>query len=774
MQAQPLTRQRDGVACHLAFRASGYNTAGVTAIMDMTAPINPLILETFYALLIKEAVLVALLIVLFTVISRLAKPAILRFWIDSTDELPHSSDLSASGEWTSARIRRGLATAFGCLWILDGMLQAQPEMTTQFLSGVVKPLISGLPGILPNLLSPALYVWNLHALLFDSLSAILQVLIGAAILVGPHRRLGRLGLYVSFAWSLVIWVFGEGFGGLFNSPTWLTGMPGSAALYAVAATFLMMPPAMWAGRTVRRGLSAVLGVLWFLFAVFQAWPRSGFWGYGGLSNALLPMAQMSQPEWTSAPLYAVANTVNQAPVLYNGVAVAILTVLALLWLLRPRTRGLVSLSALWLLLTWWIGQDFGVVGGLGTDPNTALPMLILTLTAGRLLRQSSDSDQLPAPQWPLRAVWLYGTALITAVLCAAIVLFGQYLELSATAAAIAPALNETGITETDMAIPKLTFVNQHNDRVSLQQFRGKAIVLVFLDPVCYDVCPLFAAEMAQADRLLGAEENRVEMVAICANPIFHSVDDLRRFDAEMHLNSLPNWEYLTADDHTLTTAWHDFYEYVSVEPLGMVDHADDIYFISPDGRVKDIGLLSEQASLSGSTSSLMADYAAKLLHESLTGLSATPVDLNTYHLGIPHAPGFDQIDMITRQSGFALRTAGPYEEVLHTINAGRTWLPVTPDGISQRGGLLLYAISDRVAWVIIPPYGYNANATLFVTENGGATWQPTGEPGPLPALIDMRFRVAGAHTLLLSGRATPTGPSVTYSSTDFGASWRKR
>ena len=34
------------------------------------------------------------------------------------------------------------------------------------------------------------------------------------------------------------------------------------------------------------------------------------------------------------------------------------------------------------LATWWLGQDFGVLGGMATDPDTALPLaLVLTCVA---------------------------------------------------------------------------------------------------------------------------------------------------------------------------------------------------------------------------------------------------------------------------------------------------------------------------------------------------------------------------------------------------------
>jgi len=412
--------------------------------MDMTLSIQPLILTTFYSLMLKEAVTAIMLASLLWALIHWIPSVRQRIWAPASD-VPTRSDDRTSPLREAVQARRVLRIAFACLWILDGLLQAQPEMTTQFIPAVVKPLILGLPGTLPSLFGPALYLWGLHPLLFDSLSAVLQIGIGLSFLIDSERRLGRFGLYVSFAWALIIWVFGEGLGGFFSNPSWLTGLPGSAALYAIAAVFLLMPDALWASRTVRRGLTAVLGLLWFMFAIIQAWPPSGFWHFGGLNNAILPMAQMAQPGWMSAPLDAIAHTLNHAPAVYNGVFVTILTLLGLFWLWRPRTRWLVLGTSLWLLATWWIGQDFGIVGGLGTDPNSALPLLILTLTGGRLLRiEPSPAPHAAIREWRRRALWLYGTILVTVVVAVLSLLFGQYVQIIARAPASGPIYHHNG------------------------------------------------------------------------------------------------------------------------------------------------------------------------------------------------------------------------------------------------------------------------------------------------------------------------------------------
>jgi cytochrome oxidase Cu insertion factor (SCO1/SenC/PrrC family) len=72
-------------------------------------------------------------------------------------------------------------------------------------------------------------------------------------------------------------------------------------------------------------------------------------------------------------------------------------------------------------------------------------------------------------------------------------------------------------------------VNQNNQPVSLRQFRGKAVVMTFLDPVCYWDCPLEAQELIDMDRVLGPKlASHVEILAVVANPSITAFQTLTR------------------------------------------------------------------------------------------------------------------------------------------------------------------------------------------------------------------------------------------------------
>lgn len=738
--------------------------------MDMNVPLSPVVLKVFYTLLLKQAALVIFLAVVVWLLVRN------RAWGRRLVAAWTPADAEQAQTMPSIRkAQKWLAFGLGGLWIIDGLLQAQPAMSNQFISNLVEPLISQLPGALPQLLQPPLYIWTLHPVLFDSLAVWVQVLLGMAVMLGANHRIGRIGLYVSLGWSLVIWVFGEAFGSLLNGATWLTGAPGSVLLYGLIAIILLLPTGYWHDGRVLRGLTISMGILWLLYAGLQAWPGAGFWAPGGLKGALLPMAQMSQPGWMAAPIQFVADRMDEAPMVWNGSFVLLLTLLGLGWLWRPRQRGLVEFSIVFTFLSWWLGQDFGVMGGMGTDPNTGAPLLLLLFFIRSLSRVDFAARVRPTETAGRKRSILRPTAVTlgtTVIAMVGAILAGNGVEKDVSAAALQPALSNAGITPVNLPEPNLILTNQDGKSVSLSSFRGKAVLLTFLDPVCYSDCPVIAAEMKQADKLLGAYSSQVQMVAINANPIFHSVQDVRRFDQQEGLDQLPNWTYLTsANTQTLQQAWRDFGEYVSVPHLGMVVHADNLYFLSPSGREIWLASGSDQASLGGSYSTFMATYLQKLLKVSQPVVGNNQPQMPSYMPGVSHPQGVDFTHMLTKQTGWELKTAGAYEEVLRTSDGGRHWTAVTPVGISSRGGLLMDPVSVSQAWVMVPPFGYDQHASLFETVDGGKTWRVVGNPFPVPPLHGQNnFYVSSPGHLWLTGSFDQPG---VYSSSDYGANWSR-
>ncbi|MGH7641845.1 MAG: hypothetical protein ACRENX_02325 [Candidatus Dormibacteria bacterium] len=279
------------------------------------------------------------------------------------------------------RLRRGL----GLLWILDGLLQAQPLMATRFASLVIAPVVHGQPGWLAQLLHLEIRLWQARPLDLAATSVLVQLGIGVAILAGGDSRLGRIGLWLSLGWALVVWVGGEAMGGILaTGASEVTGAPGAVLLYATAATLLLIPGRYWVHGILPRAIRRGAGLFFLLGALLQALPWEGFWARGGLRASFLPMARMPEPHWVVAPIFALASFAQVHPAFLNSVLISLMAALGAGLLVGGAPRIWTGAALVWLAAIWWLGQGLGGLGtGTATDLNLA-PLVALLLVSAWL------------------------------------------------------------------------------------------------------------------------------------------------------------------------------------------------------------------------------------------------------------------------------------------------------------------------------------------------------------------------------------------------------
>ena len=146
------------------------------------------------------------------------------------------SQAAASVSSGANRARRVLLLGLGGLWLFDGLLQMQPYMfTMNLITQILRPIAAGQPWWLTRLIDWSIALVTPHLSLFNWSIVLLQITIGLSLWSG-RRSLVTAGLWLSIAWGLAVWVFGEGIGGLLTgSPTFLSGAPGSVLLYVDSA-----------------------------------------------------------------------------------------------------------------------------------------------------------------------------------------------------------------------------------------------------------------------------------------------------------------------------------------------------------------------------------------------------------------------------------------------------------------------------------------------------------------------------------------------------------
>ncbi len=295
-----------------------------------------------------------------------------------------STETSSDYQDATPQALKWMTRILGALWVLDGLLQAQPSMISNFATDILAPLASGQPPILKAAVIGGMKLWSLNPILWDELATWLQIWIGLAILLGGRSRIRRAGLWASLVWGLVVWISGEALGSIFVHGSWLSGSPGSVLFYMLAAICLLLPIPFWTSPGAKRAFHWSFASLWFLSALLQALPSSGWWNPSLLWAYVESMAEMPQPGILSTPLYAWARMLNAHPMTWNTALTGIFVILGVLWLRKPYSWMTWWISVLVTFATWWLGQDFGVLGGMGTDPNSGAIILAGLIVYTRL------------------------------------------------------------------------------------------------------------------------------------------------------------------------------------------------------------------------------------------------------------------------------------------------------------------------------------------------------------------------------------------------------
>ena len=274
-------------------------------------------------------------------------------------DLPHVSRMTA----------RRVQITLGVLWLLDGLLQFQSFMYTHaFVRDVLAVNASGQPGPLATSINALAGFYGRDLPLWNTLVAELQCAIGLGLIVSP--RSVRPALAASILWCLVVWLVGEGLGGILTSAPLspLMGAPGAALIYGLVG--LLVWPSRERGAAARAG-DLIWAGLWLEGAVL--WLT----GAQGSPSAQLQAMAASAP----APLAGFDRALAAALHGAGGTAAPALAALSVLIGLGAltRRRRMALLAGSLLALTYWVfGQSLGgpFWAGASTDVNTG-PLFVL-------------------------------------------------------------------------------------------------------------------------------------------------------------------------------------------------------------------------------------------------------------------------------------------------------------------------------------------------------------------------------------------------------------
>ncbi|KJF16685.1 AhpC/TSA family protein [Acidithrix ferrooxidans] len=512
-----------------------------------------------------------------------------------------------------------LRIAFGVLWVIDGLFQLRPDMPGGFVANVALPVTSGMPTPIASFVDFLLRIWNAQPTKVDITTAFIQIFIGVGLLFLGRSFARKVVLYLSLAWSLFVLVVGNGFGILYQGAGWISGAPGAIVIYGFISVFLIASESGKRWTLSDRALEIFIAAFLVVGGLLQALPYEGYWNKNGLNAMLKTMAQARQPAFFSSVINSYASFAFKSPTVANGILVALTIIGAIaIFIRRPRSVG-VAIVALVSLFGWWIGSDFGIFSSTATDFNSGLPLVVVVLSLLLPVSTSKANAKISFAFLPRNFELKVSQGLKSAL----VRVFGTGVVLSfivASVALLGPASSQMALVDSSgvaplpaTSAPNFSLTNANGKVVSLASLGGRAIVLTFLDPVCYDTCPLMAQEMKQAVSELGASGKKVAMVAVVANPIFHSIGDVATFNKTEHLNNVSNWYYLTGSDQALAKVWKNYGIQVQVSQVGMVVHTQVQYFIDKAGIERGLLVNTGSSELSGSYVTLIRKELQKLI-----------------------------------------------------------------------------------------------------------------------------------------------------------------
>lgn len=141
-------------------------------------------------------------------------------------------------------------------------------------------------------------------------------------------------------------------------------------------------------------------------------------------------------------------------------------------------------------------------------------------------------------------------------------------------------------TELDGEAFDFELVDQSKTSIRLSDFRGRLVVLTFMDSKCQDTCPLTAAHFREVYRQLYQNETgQVVFVGINVNLEANTVSDILETTRAWHLDEIPSWHFLTGSREELAPIWSEYGVSAAPSPDGhSIMHTPGTFLIDASGK----------------------------------------------------------------------------------------------------------------------------------------------------------------------------------------------
>jgi protein SCO1 len=146
-------------------------------------------------------------------------------------------------------------------------------------------------------------------------------------------------------------------------------------------------------------------------------------------------------------------------------------------------------------------------------------------------------------------------------------------------------LDAQGLLSPVRAAPPLALRNYLGQRVNIDSYRGKAVLVTFLYTHCPDVCPLITSNLRVAQNLMGAAvSSKAQIIAVSVDARGDTPKAIAAFLARHEMTG--RMQYLVGSQHELAGVWQAWgvgSERDAQNPE-FIDHSGLIYGITASGK----------------------------------------------------------------------------------------------------------------------------------------------------------------------------------------------
>jgi cytochrome oxidase Cu insertion factor (SCO1/SenC/PrrC family) len=191
-------------------------------------------------------------------------------------------------------------------------------------------------------------------------------------------------------------------------------------------------------------------------------------------------------------------------------------------------------------------------------------------------------------QWLGLAVWILAVCVLGIALGAVFAFVHDSRQSSGPGLSTQPAAPVATWAAGAKRAPAFTLAAEDGAPISLRQFRGRPVIVTFIDPVCRSLCPLEAKQLNSVVTTSPRAE-RPAIVAVSVNPWMQSRSIFRQDERKWRL--VPGWHWAAGRYRQLAPVWKrydvgvlDRKTVVDGHAVHDVSHTEAAYLIDASGH----------------------------------------------------------------------------------------------------------------------------------------------------------------------------------------------